>query len=273
MFGDRYQKILGLLAVTILVGAGLLASSASALAAPQFQLTPFPTPTPGEDGRILYRVQAGDTLWRIAAVSGVTLDELRSLNGLGADDVLQDGQIILLGLAGPVAATAGPEVTAAPVEATPSPTPGISTGTICVLVYEDTNGDGIRQDTELGLGGGAASVTERNGLYSGNVNTEDSPADAPVAACFTDIPAGNYNITVAIPEGSNPTTALNLGLELQPGDTTQVNFGAQPSGAAIAAELPPEEGGRSPLLGILGIGLLVAGAGLGLYSIRMARGG
>lgn len=273
MLGYRLQKGLGLLAVVFLAGAGLFASSVSTLAAPQFQLTPFPTPTPGEDGRILYTVQPGDTLWRISAVSGITLDELRSLNGLGADDVLQDGQIILLGLAGPAAATAGPEQTAAPVEATPSPTVGISTGTICVLVYDDTNGDGIRQDTEPGLGGGAASVTERNGLYSGNVTTEDSPAELPVAACFTDIPVGNYNITVAIPENTNPTTGLNLGLELLPGDTTQVNFGAQTSGAAIAADLPPEEGGRSPLLGILGIGLLVVGAGLGLYSIRLARGG
>lgn len=273
MFAQVNAKRLFWLPALLVVLLAPLVAGGPAVAAPQFQNTPFPTPTPGDDGRILYTVQPGDTCFFIAAVSEITLDELRSLNNIGTDCVLQVGQVILLGLAGPAQPTEGPEATAAPSEATPSPTPGISTGSICVLLYNDLNGDGIRQATEVGLGGGAVSVTERNGLFSGNEETVDSPADLPVPACFDEIPAGNYNITVAIPDDYNPTTAINLGLELQPGDTTQINFGAQQSGAAIAAQAPPEEGGRSPLLGILGIGLLVLGAGLGLYSIRLARGG
>jgi hypothetical protein len=46
-----------------------------ALAAPVAQLTVFPTPTPGSDGRILYTVQPNDTLWRISAITGVSVEE------------------------------------------------------------------------------------------------------------------------------------------------------------------------------------------------------
>ena len=63
--------ILGVLAFTLVLFAGVLIPVS---AAPALQLTPFPTPTPGTDGRIIYQVQDNDTLWRISAVSGVSLD-------------------------------------------------------------------------------------------------------------------------------------------------------------------------------------------------------
>lgn len=44
--------------------------------------TPFPTPTPNADGEILYTVKEGDTPWRVAAIAGITLEELYALNGL-----------------------------------------------------------------------------------------------------------------------------------------------------------------------------------------------
>jgi hypothetical protein len=55
------------------------------------------------------------------------------------------------------------------------------------------------------------------------------------------------------------------------GDDTKLNFGAQLSSAAAAAKLPVEEGGRSPLLGVIGIVLLLAGIGLGIFSTRLGR--
>ncbi|MBI3158344.1 MAG: LysM peptidoglycan-binding domain-containing protein [Chloroflexi bacterium] len=263
-----------------LLGCALLAALALAwvgqppAALAGYQLTPFPTPTPGDDGRILYVVQPGDTCWRISAVAGVSLDQLRALNNIGADCVLQEGQTILLGLAGPAQATQAPVETAPAAGFTPSPTPGQNSGTLCVLLYNDLNGDGIRQEEELPISGGEASVTERAALYSGTQNTTVLLPDGTESfPCFADIPVGNYNITVAIPDGYNATTALNVGIELLPGDTTQLNFGAQLGSQAAAQILPPAEGGRSPVLGLLGIALLVVGIGVGVYSLRLGRGG
>ena len=54
-----------------------------------------------EENNTDYVVQPGDTLWRISAVSGISLDELRRLNNLTAEDVIREGQTLLLGFGGP----------------------------------------------------------------------------------------------------------------------------------------------------------------------------
>ena len=71
------------------------------MAAPNPQMTNFPTPTPGSDGRIIYVVQEGDTLWRIAAVAGINVADLRDLNFLDSDDIVFVGMQLFLGLGGP----------------------------------------------------------------------------------------------------------------------------------------------------------------------------
>ncbi|HZD57452.1 MAG TPA: LysM domain-containing protein, partial [Anaerolineales bacterium] len=90
MFRVTHKQVLfasglALLALFFL-GLGFPAS-----AAPQLQITPFPTPTPGPDGRIVYIVKEGDTLWRVAAITGVSLDQLRELNDLGTDQPIVPG--------------------------------------------------------------------------------------------------------------------------------------------------------------------------------------
>ena len=40
----------------------------------------FPSPTPGADGRIIYIVQPGDSCFRIQALYGITVEQLRGLN-------------------------------------------------------------------------------------------------------------------------------------------------------------------------------------------------
>ncbi|HFC12968.1 MAG TPA: LysM domain-containing protein, partial [Anaerolineae bacterium] len=60
----------------------------------------FSTPTPRADGKIIYIVQAGDTLVGIATRFGYSveqLDNLYALNGLTKDDFLFVGQELLLG--------------------------------------------------------------------------------------------------------------------------------------------------------------------------------
>jgi hypothetical protein len=123
-----------------------------ARAAPLLQLTPFPTPTPGPDGRIVYKVQEGDTLLRIALIAGITVDELRGLNEITGDNIFV-GQELLLGLGGPsqVTPTPGPSATPTPLLPTPSLQPGLAN--LCIILYDDANGDSIRQEEEASIPG------------------------------------------------------------------------------------------------------------------------
>lgn len=255
----------------LLLLAMFLVLSLPVAASPDVQSTPFPTPTAGQDGRILYTVQAGDSAWLISAKFNIDINQLRILNNWAPDEVLVEGQIVLLGLASreepTPQETAQPEVTA---EITPE-SPG--SGTLCVLLFEDVNGDALRQETEFGIATGAVSVSERTGLASQTASTLDV-VDAegdPLLSCFEDLPLGEYTVSVAAPEGYNPTTAQSATLALSAGDETTLNFGAQLSSEAQAARLSPEEGGRSPLMGLLGIVLLLSGLGLGAYTWQLAR--
>ena len=249
-------------------------------AAPALQLTDFPTPTPGADGRIIYIVQPLDTLWRISAISGVSLDELRILNNLSADDVLNEGQQLLIGFGGPTLPTLDPNAapTAIPPGFTPTPTAGPSSGTLCVLLYEDVNGDAIRQETEFGIPGGAINLANPSGGFSlTGESTDATELDefddiVPIRTCFQQLPAGEYTISAGIPDGYNPTTFLNYTFELQGGDESFLDFGAQISTAGIEANPPPEEGGRSPTMGIIGGAFILGGIGLAVYVFLLSGG-
>lgn len=250
------------------------------LAAPALQLTDFPTPTAGSDGRIVYIVQEGDTLWRISAITGVSLDDLRALNKLSEADIIAPGQQLLLAFGNPVLPTQDPNAapTAIPPGFTPTPTAGPSSATICILLYEDVNGDALRQETEFGIFGGALNLANS----SSNLSLTGESTDAtevdefddivPVRVCFQKIPAGKYTLSIAIPEGYNPTTFLNYEFNLQGGDEAFLDFGAQISTAGIEANPPPEEGGRSPVMGVIGGAFILGGLGLAVYVFVFSGG-
>ncbi|MEX1071561.1 MAG: LysM peptidoglycan-binding domain-containing protein [Anaerolineales bacterium] len=239
--------------------------------APALQATLQPTPTPGADGRILYTVLAGDSPLLIAEKFGLDYQQLRILNNWGENEVLVEGQVILLGLGSQGTATAVVGPTSDLVATITPETPG--TGAICVLLFNDVNGDALRQDTELGIADGAASISERTGLASRTgVTVSILDVDGvPEPTCFTDLPVGEYTVSAAAPEGYNPTTTQSSTIQLHPGDQTTLNFGAQASSSSGLGGLSPEEGGRSPLMGLLGIVLILGGAGLGAYTWQMAR--
>lgn len=240
----------------------------AAQAAPGGQVPIF-TPTPEADGRIIYIVKPNDTLLGISLVTGVSVDQLRALNNLTSDTIFE-GQKLLLGLAGPaeVTPTAGPTPTPTPVLPTPSPRPG--QGTLCILLFNDINGDSIRQESEPSIPEGAISFGNRNGSVSRSVTTTAGEEHQ----CFPELPEGTYTISVAVPAGYNPTTENDYETPLKAGDETYINFGAQANSQTLAEApvIPPTEGTRSPLLGIVGGLFLLAGLGVAVFATRLLRG-
>lgn len=233
----------------------------------------FATNTALPDGRILYTIQAGDTCGRIQLLYSITLEQLRQLNEQINTDCtnLQPGQNLLIALSGPAgpSATPGPSPTAAPPTVTPTPLAGSSQ--ICVLLYNDLNGDALRESTEPAIAGGAISVSETSGKYSKTLPTAiNADPNAYPGVCFPDVPEGNYNIGAAIPDNYNATTNLTYTLVMKPGDSDYVSFGAQSRDSGAAQPSGGNQGGgMSPLLGFFGGILLLGGLGLGYYALRL----
>lgn len=230
------------------------------------------TATPGPDGRILYTVVSGDTCLQVALLHGTTVTTLRQLNArLDQDCTLIPGQQIVVGVVSN-ASTAGPAPTLLPATITPTPVSG--TTEVCVLLFDDMNGDTVRQDNELGIDGGAVSLTNLNGSYSQTQNTTsatDPDTGEPVRACFIDVPSGDYNITMAVPDEYNPTRSLNYTLTVKTGDLAEVGFSAQSKTITVGDPAASQGSNKSSLLGIFGILLLIGGAGLGYYAYRSGQ--
>ncbi|HEY2980031.1 MAG TPA: LysM domain-containing protein [Anaerolineales bacterium] len=255
------------LAALILIGLWLPANAAPAT-------QQYATPTAQPDGRIIYIVQAGDTCTKVYLINGITLEQLRQLNSkLDENCTLIEGQELLIALVGPAGSTPTPGPAPTPGAATLTPTPFSGTTEICVLLFNDENGDSLRQETEPAIAGGAVSVTETNGKYSAAQDTViNSDPEAYAGICFSDVPEGTYNISVAIPDQYNPTMDPAYNLEVKAGDRAFVDFGAQSTQTTVAQpEDRPGGNTTSTVLGILGLLLLLGGAGLGWYAWRSGR--
>lgn len=236
----------------------------------------FATNTPLPDGRIIYKVEAGDTCTKIQLLYSISLELLRELNqNINADCTnIVPGEQLLVGTGGPAAAASGtPGPSPTPAAATITPTPFSGTTQICVLLFDDLNGDGLRDANEPAIAGGAISVSEISGKLSKTQETAINPdPTAYPGICFSDVPEGRYNVAAAIPDNYNPTMSLTYTMDVKAGDRAFVDFGAQGRDAAGAQTgTTPQSGATSPLLGILGGILLAGGIGLGWYAIRLRR--
>lgn len=228
----------------------------------------YQTPTAQSDGRIIYTVKKNDTCLSIALLNNVSLDTLRELNSLkDANCTITEGQKLLLGKVVILTPTIGPTPTATPI--LPSPTPFAGTGKICVVLFLDVNGNAMVDAGEGPLAGGAISLVDRKGKVSLTGSTSGDP-EAP--QCFADLNEGDYNISVAVPQGYNATTSMNQPLSLKAGDNSYINFGAQQSLQAapeVSSTDPGEQ--RSPLLALAGAALVLIGIGLGIFLKLMNR--
>lgn len=255
------------LTLLILLGglAALFARPVTAGTQPQVV---YQTPTARPDGRVVYIVQDGDSCLRIQLLTGATIDTLRVLNRLDQACTIAPGQELLLMVVTPVVLpTANPKVTNTPL--LPTLTPSRGNGKICILLYNDLNGDAVHQDSEDALAGGAGSITDPLGGLSNSITT--TAAAEPICQ---DVPEGNYNISMAIPGGYNPTTVMNLEkLRVQAGDTVNLEFGAQVSAKSDVPTTPTTQvpGESNLLLVVLGGLMIVFGLGLGGYILFTRR--
>ena len=259
----KTKKILPLLAIlTVLLGLLIVQPM---LAAPANAQVFIYTPTAESNGNIYYIVKSGDTCTTITLTYNISLDQLRSLNRLELNDCdsLRVGRKLLLAVVPTPVITAGPSPT--PTSAIPTPMPVVGQGTVCILLYNDVNGNAVADDGETSLAGGEISLTNASGDYS---NTASTTGDGnPV--CFENINEGNYSISVAIPDGYNATTAQNYTVTLKAGDTSTIDFGAQESSHLnLGGE---GSSGRSILLAIVGGLVLIAGVGVALYVYLLMR--
>lgn len=256
--------------VLALLFIGMTLPASDADAAPDAQ---FVTATPGPDGRILYIVVAGDTCSSVALLHGIGVGQLRQLNTrLDENCTLTVGQQLVVGLASSNAPTPGPAPTLPPPTVTATPISG--TTEVCVLLFDDMNGDALRQETEFGIEGGAVSLTNLNGSYSETQNTTsaiDPDLVQPIRSCFSDVPQGEYNVSVAVPDTYNPTMLLSYTLSVKAGDRASIDFGAQSKTITVSESTDSQQGGRSSVLGIFGLLLLLGGAGLGYYAYRAGQ--
>jgi len=254
----KLQRLAPIGPVLALTLAGLLSAAARAPAA-LLQPTAFATPTPNAEGDIVYVVQEGDSPWRIAAIAGITVEQLMALNGIESGDFISPGMELLLGSVAPTGTPAPiPSPTLAPEQMT-------GTGEICVLLFLDQNGNARLDEDELALAEGQVSVADRQGNLAGDHTTGTEPE----GFCFTELDAGDYNVSGAVPPNYNPTTSMNVPVRLEPGDIKFVQFGGQPSGAI--ATIPRPEGSGSSLLGAIGLAMLGGAGLLGYLAFRSGR--
>lgn len=232
----------------------------------------FVTATPNPDGRILYFVQEGDTCSLVALKHGIGMVQLRQFNTrLDENCTLIPGQQLVVGLVALNGPTSGPAPTLVPP--TPTVTPVSGTTEVCVLLFNDMNGDALRQETEFGVDGGAVSLTNLNGSYSETEKTTsatDPDTAEPIRACFLDVPAGEYNISVAVPDEYNATMLLIYTFTVKAGDRASIDFGAQ-SKAVTVSSTSDQATGKSSALGMFGLLLLLGGAGLGYFAYRSGQ--
>ncbi len=248
--------------IFVLLTGLTLFSPTPAQAEPNQQIF-YATNTPDANGRIVHIVQPDDTCLMIELLTGAKVGELIKLNNLDDQCTLKPGMELVLAYYTAPTPTPGPSPT--PTQIVPTPTTFNGNGEICVYLFNDVNGNGTPEGTEQQIENGAASITDRSGIISltGNTLSGTEPL------CFTNIPEGDYNISAAPPEGYNPTTAMNSPLSLKAGDRAIINFGAQ--SGSITTPLSQESEKKNPVLLMAGLILILAGAGIAIYFVRMKR--
>jgi len=234
--------------------------------------TPYNTPTADATGRIMYVVQPGEFCSQIQERTGVPISEIIRLNGLTEACEVFGGDEIVIGMVEVTPLPPTATATIPPEQITPTLTPMPGFAEICVVLFHDMDGNGMRTEGEDYLYGGEVSINDRLGIISRTGTTVAGSPDIVEPYCFEDLPIGTYNISIAIPDDFNPTTVTSYPLEVRAGESATIDFGAQLS-TQPGQEVVADTIRRVPVLGIVGLIILLAGVGLGVYMWRTNKTG
>lgn len=108
--------------------------------------------------------------------------------------------------------------------------PAATTAKVCVLLFEDINQNRIQEAGENLLAGGVMSLVK--GTDAAGTYTTDGKGEPH---CFEQLAAGDYVVAASAPSGYGLTTPDQLRVQLQPGSTINLIFGA----AGIEPVQPP----------------------------------
>jgi hypothetical protein len=118
----------------------------------------------------------------------------------------------------------------------PAIDPAADTASVCVTLFNDVNQNRIQEDGEDLLAGGSVAIN------SGSESVGDYETDgASEPHCFTELAAGDYLAVAGAPDGYGLTTPNQLRLEVYPGATINVAFGAAEGVEAV--QPPPADTG------------------------------
>lgn len=243
-----------------LLGGGILAAAAQTDPTPMPIPTPTietptatfapPTvwlsPTPDETGAINVIVQTGESMWVIAARAGLSLAELLALNNRTENDVINPGDVLLIGRATPPSTPTADIPTPTLPPPTLRPTEPLPEAAICLTAFDDLDRDGVHDSGEPLRAGVAFTIYTTEAVVANYITDGVSEP-----RCLRGLLPGEYRVTRSIAPGETLTTGGDWTLSLTEGSELRQAFGsiigvAATATPAVAAAGAPAAGQAAP---------------------------
>lgn len=154
--------------------------------------------------------------------------------------------------------------------------PAPATGRVCVLAFEDRNGDGQLSADEGPLAGVVFRLSDSSGLR-GTYTTNDTIEPH----CLVGVQPGSYQMAIEPPSGYAATTPTTIAFSLQSGTNMDTVFGARRSAPAIPSLQTASPGGNTAVatrirggasqIALVAAVLVMAGLGIFLGSVSANR--
>ncbi len=146
-----------------------------------------------------------------------------------------------------------------------------STGQICVLAFDDQNGNGVRDTDEPLLAGVGFTLADSSGAQPRTYKTDGNSEPY----CFSSLAPGSYTIQARSPAGVNleVTTPGQWAISLASGAQFDVNYGGRVAAKSNSTSNPagrPSTLGRI-VLGGLGVVILAAAGFIAYLLIQRVR--